>query len=162
MFMDADLLFSDAQAITAAAASTNYVDLAPLGYVGATSSTSPPLNTGRNIGVSSEIYLAISVDTAFTDSGSNSTLTVDLQTDDNSSFSSIATVATLVTIPAVTAAGTKYFVKLPIATTVPYERYIRIYYTPNNGDLSAGAVTVAMVKNIDNWTSYQSAVSTGI
>jgi hypothetical protein len=152
MFMDADLLFSDAQAVTAAAASTNYYDTGPL-FTG---------NTGRNIGMSTEIYFSITVDTAFTDSGSNSTLTVDLQTDDNTSFTSQATVATLVTIPAVTAAGTKYFVKVPVATTVPYERYIRIYYTPNTGDLSAGAVTVAIVKNPDNWTSYVSAVSTGI
>lgn len=162
MFMDADLLFSDAQAVTAAAASTNYYDTGPLGYVGSTSSTTPPSNTGRNLGVSSELYFSISVDTTMTDSGSNSTLTVDLQTDDNTSFSSAATVATLVTIPAVSAAGTKYFVKVPIATTAPYERYIRIYYTPNNGDLSAGAFTVALVKNIDNYASYQSAVSTGI
>ena len=152
MFMDGDLLFSDAQAVTAAAGSTNYYDTGPL-FTG---------NTGRNIGVSSEIYVAISVDVAMTDTGSNSTLTVDLQTDDNTSFSSIATVATLVVIPAVSAAGTKYFVKLPIATTIPYERYIRLYYTPNNGDLSAGSFTAAIVKNVDNWTSYASAVSTGI
>lgn len=152
MILDTDLLFSDAQAVTAAAASTNYYDTGPL-FTG---------NTGRNIGVSEELYFSITVDIAFTDSGSNSTLTVDLQTDDNTSFSSIATVATLVTIPALAAAGTKYFVKVPIATTVPYEKYLRIYYTPNTGDLSAGAVTVALVNSIDNWTSYTSAVSTGI
>jgi hypothetical protein len=49
MFMDADLLFSDAQAVTAAAASTNYYDTGPL-FTG---------NTGRNIGVSTEIYFSI-------------------------------------------------------------------------------------------------------
>jgi hypothetical protein len=152
MILDNDLLFADALAVTAAAASTNYYDTGPL-FSG---------NLGRNLGMGDNIYFSISVDTAMTDSGSNSTLTVDLQTDDNTSFSSAATVATLVTIPAVSAAGTKYFVKMPIATTVPYERYIRIYFTPNNGDLSAGAFTVAIVKDPDNWTSYVSAVSTGI
>jgi len=162
MILDNDLLFSDAQAVTAAAASTNYYDTGPLGYVGATSSTSPPANTGRNLGTGGELYFSISVDTAMTDSGSNSTLAVTLETDDNSSFSSAATVATLVTIPAVSAAGTKYFVKVPIATTVPYERYLRIYYTPANGDLSAGAFTVALVKDVDNYAVYQSAVATGI
>lgn len=162
MFMDADLLFSDAQAVTATAASTNYIDTGPLGYVGATSSTNPPLNTGRNLGISSELYISISVDVAMTDSGSDSTITVSLETDDNSSFSSIATVATLVVIPALTAAGTKYFVKMPIATTVPYERYLQIKYTTTNGNLTTGSFTTAIVKNIDNWTSYQSAVSTGV
>jgi hypothetical protein len=104
MFMDADLLFSDAQAVTATAASTNYYDTGPL--YGATSG-----NTGRNLGVSTELYFSISVDVAMTDSGSDSTIAVSLETDDNTSFSSIATVATLVTIPALTAAGTKYFVR---------------------------------------------------
>lgn len=151
MFMDSDLLFSDAQAVTATAASTNYYDTGPL-FTG---------NTGRNLGVS-ELYFSISVDVAMTDSGSDSTIAVSLETDDNTSFSSIATVATLVTIPALTAAGTKYFVKVPIATTVPYERYLQIKYTTANGNLTTGSFTVALVKNIDNWTSYVSAVSTGI
>jgi hypothetical protein len=152
MILDNDLLFSDAQAVTAAAASTNYYDTGPL-FTG---------NTGRNIGMGENLYFSISVDTAMTDSSSDSTLAVTLETDDNTSFSSAATVATLVTIPAVTAAGTKYFVKVPIATTVPYERYIRCYFTPANGNLTTGAFTVALVKDPDNWTSYASAVSTGI
>lgn len=152
MFMDADNLFSDAQAVTATAASTNYIDLGPL-YTG---------NTGRNIGASSELYVSITVDVAMTDAGSDSTITVSLETDDNTSFSSIATVATLVVIPALTAAGTKFFVKMPNATTVPYERYIQIKYTTTNGNLTTGSFTTALVKNVDNWTSYASAVSTGI
>lgn len=152
MFLDNDLKFSDAQAVTAAAASTNVIDLGPL-FTG---------NTGRNMGTGEPLYVAISVDTAFTDSGSNSTLTVALETDDADSFGSAATVATLVTIPALAAAGAKYFVRLPIATTVPYKRYIRLYYTPNNGDLSTGAVSAHISKDIDNWTSYKSAVSTGV
>lgn len=152
MIMDGDLLFSDAQAVTAAAASTNYLDTGPL-FSG---------NTGRDIGVSSELYFAITVDVAMTDSGSDSTIAVTLETDDNTSFSSIATVATLVTIPALSPAGTKYFVKVPIASTVPYEKYLQIKFTPANGNLTTGSFTVALVKNIDNWTSYKSAVSTGI
>jgi hypothetical protein len=151
MFMDQDLLFSDAQAVTATAASSNYADLGPL-FSG---------NLNRDIGVS-EMYISISVDVAMTDSGSDSTIAVSLETDDNTSFSSAATVATLVTIPAVTAAGTKYFVRLPIATTVPYERYIQLRYTAANGNLTTGSFTAALVKNIDKYVSYKSAVSTGI
>lgn len=152
MFLDNDLLFSDAQAVTATAASTNYFDTGPL-FTG---------NTGRDLGVSSELYIAITVDVAMTDSGSDSTIAVTLETDDNTSFSSVATVASLLTIPALTPAGTKYFVKMPIATTVPYERYLQIKYTAANGNLTTGSFTAAIVKNIDNWTSYKSAVSTGI
>lgn len=152
MILDADLLFSDAQAVTAAAASTNYYDTGPL-FSG---------NTGRNLGAGDELYVAISVDVAMTDASSNSTLAVTLETDDNTSFSSASTVATLVTIPATTAAGTKYFVALPRQTTVNYERYIRIYFTPANGDLTTGSFTVALVKDVDNWTSYKSGATTGV
>lgn len=152
MILDNDLLFSDAQAVTATAASSNYYDTGPL-FTG---------NTGRNLGVSDHLYFSISVDVAMTDSGSDSTIAVSLETDDNTSFSSVATVATLVTIPALAAAGTKYFVKVPIATTVPYERYLQIKYTTANGNLTTGSFTVAIVANPDNWTSYASAVSTGI
>jgi hypothetical protein len=53
MFMDADLLFSDAQAVTAAAASTNYYDTGPLLCRG-TSAT--PAATSA----SAELYISIS------------------------------------------------------------------------------------------------------
>lgn len=152
MFMDADLLFSDAQAVTATAASTNYYDTGPL-FSG---------NLGRNIGVSSEIYFSTTVDVAMTDSGSDSTITVTVETDDNTSFSSASTVATLYVIPAVTAAGTKFFAKVPIGGGVPFERYIQIKYTAANGNLTTGSFTTAIVKNIDNWTSYASGFSTGV
>jgi hypothetical protein len=152
MFMDADLLFSDAQAVTATAASTNYYDTGPL-YSG---------NTGRDLGVS-EMYFSITVDVALTDSGSDSTITVSLETDDNTSFSSVATVATLVVIPALAAAGSKFFVRVPLAgAAVPYERYLQLKYTTTNGNLTTGSFTAAMVRNPDNWRSYASAVSTGI
>ena len=71
-------------------------------------------------------------------------------------------VATLVTIPAVSAAGTKYFVCLPRQTTVNYERYIRVYFTPANGNLTTGSFTVALVMDVDNWKSYVSAATTGV
>lgn len=151
MIVDADLQFSNAQAVTAAAASTNYVDLGPL-FTG---------NTGRNIGHADDLYVSITIDTTMTDASSDSTLAVSLETDDNTSFSSAATVAALVTIPAVSVAGTKYFVKLPIATTVPYERYIRIYYTPANGNLTTGAFSAHIVKVPDNWMGYVGGYSTG-
>lgn len=151
MMMDADLLFSDAQAVTATAASSNYIDTGPL-FTG---------NTGRDLGVS-ELYLAVSVDVAMTDSGSDSTIAVSLETDDNTGFSSAATVATFITIPALTAAGTKYFFRLPVSPAIPYERYLQVKYTAANGNLTTGSFTAALVKNIDSWRSYASAVSTGI
>lgn len=150
MFLDKDLEFSTAQAVTAAAASTNYVDTAPL-FSG---------NLGRDIGVSSELYIYAVCTVAMTDSGSDSTLAVTIETDDNTSFSSATTLATMFTFPAVSAAGTKLFWK--VQPGLAYERYIQLRFTPANGNLTTGSFTAGFTKNIDSFKSYKSAVSTGI
>lgn len=136
MLHDAQLLFSDAQAVTAAAASTNIVDL----------------GIARNIGVGENLYVVVTVDTTFADTGSNSTLTVALEGDSTTSFTPDGT-QTLFTIPALAAAGNKYIARIQPDFAGNY-RYIRLYYTPNNGDLSAGAVTAFIAHGIDAYTSY--------
>lgn len=135
MFIDALNLFSDAQAITAAAASTSSIDL----------------GSARDIGLGENLYIAITVDVAFTDAGSDSTLAVSLETDDNSGFSSVASYA-LVTIPALAAAGSKYFVRISPAQL--NERYAQLRYTPANGNLTTGSVTAAIVYDIDKQINY--------
>lgn len=128
MYLDKELLFSDAQAITAAAGSTNTIDL----------------NEVRDIGTGHPLKIVLVVDTTFADSGSNSTLTVALEGDSTESFTPDGT-QDLGTIPALTEAGTKFeFYLDPGAAPLQY-RYIRLKYTPNNGNLSAGAVTAGIV-----------------
>lgn len=136
MILDSQLLFSDAQALTAAAASTNLIDLA----------------IARDIGTGEDLYVVVTVDVALTDTGSNSTVTVDFQTDDNASFTSNTTAQTLFTIAAVAAAGTVHIAKL--GPTLINERYGRLFYTMNNGDLSAGSVTAVIVKDAQRYVSY--------
>jgi hypothetical protein len=96
-----------------------------------------------------------------TDSGSDSTIAVSLETDDNSSFSSATTVATLVTFAALGAIGTNYMGRLPIATTVPYERYVRLKYTTANGNLTTGSFTAGLTKDLNKYASYNAGWSTG-
>lgn len=143
MILDKQLEFSSEQAVTASAASTNVIDL----------------GVARDIGVGEELYIRIGVTETMDDSGDDSTLTVSLQTDDNEAFNSASTVATLVVIPAVTAAGTEYFIKVPIATLNAFERYIRLYYTTTGGDLSAGKFDANIVKDIQKYTNYASGFS---
>jgi hypothetical protein len=135
MFIDSQLLFSDAQAITAAAASTSSIDL----------------SSARDIGLGENLYIAITVDVAFTDAGSDSTLAVSLETDDNSGFATVASYA-LVTIPALAAVGSKFFVRISPAQM--NERYAQLRYTPANGNLTTGSVTAAIVKDIDKQVIY--------
>lgn len=136
MIADGLLLFSNTQALTAAAASTSYVDLGAV----------------RNIGVGEELYVVLVVDVALTDAGSNSTVTVDLQGDSTTTFTPDGT-QTLFTIAATAAIGTKYIAKISPGAAANY-RYIQLYYTMNNGDLSTGSVTAFITHDPDQYTSY--------
>lgn len=124
MIHDALGLFSDAQAITAQAVSTSSVDL---------------IKTGIDLGVGENLYVHVNVDTAFTDGSSDSTLTVELVTDDNASLSSPTVVQTLGTFPALSAIGARIAARIQPLLTL--ERYIGLRFTPNNGNLTTGAVT---------------------
>lgn len=142
MIHDALLLFSDAQAVTAAAGSTNTVDLGSV----------------RDIGTGENLYVVLTVDVAFTDSSSNSTLTVALEGDSTTSFTPDGT-DTLFTIPALAAIGNTYIARLDPGMASLQYRYIRLYFTPNNGDLSAGSVTAFITTNVQKYTSFVDAIT---
>ncbi len=153
MYLDAQLLFSDAQAITAAAGSTNVIDTGPL--YGS--------NLGRNLGIGRAKFVFASVDVAFTDAGSDSSLAVTLETDADVAFGSPATLTTLFTFAALSAAGTVLFSPLPIASdATPYERYLRLKYTPANGNLTTGSITAGIVNGISQYVSVFGGFTTGV
>lgn len=136
MFVDSQLLLSDSQAVTAAAASTNYIDLA----------------IARDIGTGEDLYLVSVCKVAMTDSGSDSTLAVTVETDDNTSFSSALTAQTAFTFSATSAAGTIKIAKL--SPQVINERYMQVRYTPANGNLSTGSFSTFITNNIDRFVGY--------
>lgn len=135
MILDATNLFSNAQAITATAASTNIIDLGAPGTVyGAVT----PLV--RDIGKGEEIELAMRVVESFNNLTS---LTISIETDDNAGF---ASATTIYTSPAYALAdlqtGARHLLpdELPVGTN---ERYARLKYTvvgtaPTTGKITAG------------------------
>jgi hypothetical protein len=136
---DLDLLFTGlSQAITAAAPSTNVIDLGALGVIGGSAG-----DQLRNRGAGTPINLFIQTLVAMTDTGSDSTLTVTLQTDDSPTFGSPTSLGDLVVTPAVQPVGRKFFVPLPVSPR--YERYIRLNFTPNNGNLTTGSFRAGLV-----------------
>lgn len=141
MILDAQNLFSDAQAITAAAASTNYIDL----------------GAARNIGVGEPLFVVVTVDVAFTDASSDSTLTVALEGDSSTTFTPDGS-QTLFTIPALAAAGAKYTARISPDFASNY-RYMQLKYTPNNGNLTTGSVTAALVHGVDAVSHYADAIT---
>ncbi len=141
MYVDAQNLYSDEQALTAAAASENLIDHAQ----------------ARDIGTGENLFVVLVVDVALTDASSDSTVAVVLQTDDNANFSSATNGQTLFTIAATAAIGTKYIARIqPDALN---ERYSRLYYTPANGNLSTGSVTAFITHDVDKYISYDDNVT---
>lgn len=146
MIMDRTALFSDGQAITATAASTNLIDLGATGTVyGAAAAMT------RDIGPGNRIPLIVTVTQSF---NTLTSLTVSLETDDNASFSSATTIWTS---PAYTlaqlAVGAKQNLlpdSIPLGTN---ERYLRLKYTvggsnPTLGKITAGVVAARQTANV--------------
>ena len=136
MILDSQLLFSDAQALTVTAASTNSVDF----------------GLTKDLGLGEEIWIALNVDVAFTDADSDSTITVTLEVDDNAAFSSPTVAQTLGVFGALSAVGAVIFARIqPGAVT---ERYAQLRYTTTNGALTTGSVTAAVVTDIQKQVIY--------
>lgn len=139
MYVDKQLEFSDAQAVTATANSENVVDLGL---------------AGEDIGAGQEMYVVIGLPVAMTDAGSDSTVEVKLVQDDNDALSSPSDVQTIGTFGAASAAGSRLFARVaPDAVT---ERYLGISYTVANGDLTTGSFDAFMTLDIDQFKAYAS------
>lgn len=135
--VDNTLVFSDGQAITGDAASTNVIDLKATGtpYGQAAALT-------RDIGIGNAVPLQIAVTEAF---NTLTSLTIQIQVDDNEAFASPKVVAQTAAIP-LASLTLGYQIKFPNA--IPEgtdERFIRLYYdvtgtNPTLGKIFAGVV----------------------
>ncbi len=128
MITDNNLYMSDAQALTAAAASTKSLDMETV---------------TRNVGSGEPIELIVQVATVLLASGGAATLTVALQDSaDNSSFT------TVVQGPAVAKASlVAGFELLRIRLPATLQRYIQVLYTPATNDFTSGTVNAFL--NLD-------------
>lgn len=130
MLIDSQSIFSEAQAVTSTAISTNVIDLNP----------NASSNTTKDISIQDEIYLVVSTNTTCTDTGSDATLAVTLESDTAAGLSSSPTVhyttGTLAFAAYATAGTTLVAVQLPRGT---YKRYLGVRYTVASGPLTAGA-----------------------
>jgi hypothetical protein len=140
-FLDDQNLYSDAQALTATAASTDLIDHGADG----------------NLGIGEPMVVQITLDVLADNTTTDETYSAALQTDDNASFSSAVTVGS-VTITAGSAAGTRFFIPVPPSTSM--ERYSRINYTLG-GTTPTVTVTSALlpVKFVDNYVSYADGIT---
>lgn len=137
MILDKLLMFSEAQAVTATAASVDVIDLGPMD------------GTRRDIGVGYPLEFWATVNTTATAAGA-ATLNVQLQTSaDNSSWSTIyeSGAQALANL----AAGKRIVsAKVPAGVL----RYLRVNYTVATGPLTAGAFTSGINLDVDANTPY--------
>jgi hypothetical protein len=148
MILDKFLEFSDAQAVTSTAISTNVVDLAPLGNgVGS--------NTVRDIGSGEDVYLIVRTVEAATDSGSDATLTVTLESDSTENLATSPTVhfsTGALAFAAFSPAGAEVAkIKLPAGD---YERYVGVRFTVGSGPLTGGKFDAFLVKDAQSYRPY--------
>ena len=135
MLIDYNLQMSDAQSVTADAASTNVIDL----------------GSDRDIGPGEDMKIVVSFDVAM--GGSSPTLAVQVQTDDNSGFTSASTIATSRTIAAA-AVGDTLVMGLPDQN----ERYIRLNYDVG-GTSPTMTVSASIVKDAQQYQSYPNSAN---
>lgn len=138
MIFDRTLLFSNAQAITADAASTDIVDL---GATGTAFGHAAALV--KDIGKGAAIPLLIQVVEAF---NTLTSLRVVVQCDDNSGFSSAKDVLE-VTLPLASLTVGRTFPIIAIPPGVN-ERYMRIYYDVIGTNPTLGKVTAGIVEGV--------------
>lgn len=128
--LDNELTFSNAQAVTATAASTNVVDL----------------GVDRDIGVGEPVFFAVQVGATFT---GLTTLTVALQTSaDNSTWTTLYQSAAI-PVASLTEGAQPVRVVVPSST----KRYLRVNYTVA-GTGTAGNVTASLLLGPDGYRAY--------
>jgi hypothetical protein len=142
MLLDKQLEFSSAQAITADAVSTNVIDLA----------------SARQIGLGQAMSILICVIVAADATTGDETYSFELQTDDNSAFSSATTLSDTDIPRASLTAGSIHAIALPRAGL---ERYIRLNYdvggTTPTITVSAYLQPTDMIQGA--YTKYPSAIT---
>lgn len=148
MYVDAELQFSSAQAVTSTAASTNLIDLGV---------------AINNLGLGETLHLVIQVTVAALNdsSGTDATVTVALETHTAADFSSARTVvdSSVATFAHGNAVGTRRIYKLPAAPSNDFLQYIALRYTVANGPLDAGAFDAFLTKDIQKFVAYADGIT---
>ena len=125
MIFDYQNLFSNDQAITADAASTNVIKAQSL--AGADSGPGEPIN------------LDVRVTTAF---ATLTSLDISVQTDDDEAFGTAVTLSTTNALAAALVVG----YKLPVVIMPSgLKKYVRLYYNVNGSDATAGKIMAGVV-----------------
>jgi hypothetical protein len=144
MYVDKQAEFSDAQAVTASAISTNVMDLV---------SNSSGKNPLRDIGTGQDVYLVI-IATAQATAAGAATVVATLESDSVPGLSTSPTThftTKAFSLAEMAPGSVLTAVKLPAGD---YERYLGIRYTVATGPLTAGAFDAFLTTDVQAWRAY--------
>lgn len=136
MFLDSQLLFSDAQAVTADAASTNQIDL----------------GVERNLFDGEPMAVVLQIDVAADGTTTDETYEFQIETDGDSAFGSPTDLVVHSIGYASLTAGSTHVLPIPIGVSV--ERYLRLYY--NVGGTSPSVTVTAFLQPLNMVQKYKS------
>lgn len=146
MMLDSHNEFSDAQAVTSTAISTNVIDLYPM---------ADQADATRDIGTGEDLYLIVSTNTTVTDTSSDATLAITLESDTAAALNSANvvhfTTGALAFAAYATAGTTVVATKLPAGR---YKRYLGLRYTVASGPLTAGAFDAFLTHDAQLYRAY--------
>lgn len=155
MFVDTQAEFSDAQAVTATAISSNVMDLQA--GVGAGTNIAYG-NTVMDVGQGEDVYLVVQTAVAITDAGSDATLTVTLESATDAGLTTAAVVhfsTGAMAFASYAAAGSIIaMIKLPVAD---YKRYLGLRYTVAAGPFLTGNIDAFLTHDVQRAKIYKSA-----
>ena len=136
MIIDSQLLLSDAQAVSADAASTNILDL----------------GVARNLFDGEPMAVVLQIDVAADGTTTDETYEFQIETDDNSGFSSATDLLVHSIGYASLTAGSTHVLPVPVGAAV--ERYLRVYY--NVGGTSPSVTVTAFLQPLSMVQKYKS------
>lgn len=131
MFTDAQLLLSDAQALTIDARSTNVINLSAI----------------REIAQGKPVGIAILVNVAAIHDDGDETYEFQVHTDDNAAFTSATTLSTTAILYSVLTAGALIVIPLSPAAIAAEEQYLSLYF--NGGGTTPTITITAWVTPLD-------------
>lgn len=143
MYVDKFAEFSDSQAVTATAISTNVMDLNPAFKLN---------TTGVDIGTGQDVYLIVQVDAAAAAAGA-ATVVVTLESSAAAGLTSsnVHLTSKTLALADMTAGKTLMAVKLPTDT---YLRYLGVRYTVATGPLTGGSFSAFLTTDVQAYRAY--------
>jgi hypothetical protein len=152
MYADSQLELSDSQAVTATAVCANVIDTLTLG-LGAGAQAGAQLADRLD---AETLYVVVQTAVACTDTSSDATLTITLETSANSDLSSPTVIMSSRAIPFAdfSPAGAQVWV-MPLPPSAAWKRYVGLRYSVASGPLTAGAFDAILTPTIQRNRVYK-------